>query len=271
MAQTKWKTFASFGAIAAVGGMSLMSASLFNGMQAELDFIPAPPHVTTMNLPEMRDGIILPHFAKISGIGGVITDQGMEIPYDLDMKIKYATLVLEQKEYSYRENGLMAEAIHLARREGIEEAYEASWSPAALNRYVEAVLNADQRLLSAFSAAQAFLLDEGISQEQATDYLKQSVSIALYDFLSNGSLPAGNDDRLEIEAVNHRGIVQDLHHQFHHFMQNRMLEIDRIDNPAGYQVVEEPFQVEPERAYVRMIPSYDPEGKTKIDPAPDFP
>lgn len=264
MAQKEWKTFASYGAILAAGGISLASVPLFSADNQVLDYLPEPPLVQVMELPVLRDGIMLPHFAKISGINQFLMDQGAIISDSLEIKARYASRLVEIKEQSYRDNAFMLEAVVGARAEGLREAASGLWTPEELEIYVDGVLDTDERIMRAFDAAKAFLLDEGLSVKDADGYLKKSVAISFHDFITKSEIPAGDDPRLDISDTRHVGIVQELHHRFHGFMQDRLAAVDVLDVPDRAATAEAPFQYEeelhPER-YTSVFASDVEEGR----------
>ncbi|MFX4300275.1 hypothetical protein [Pseudosulfitobacter pseudonitzschiae] len=270
MAQKEWKIFASFGAIFAAGGLSLATMPFSSASPPTLSYLPDPPQVQVMELPVMRDGIMLPHFSKISGINQVLSEQGAVIPDSLQIKARYASRLVEIKEQSYRDNTLMLEAVAGARAEGLREAASGLWTPEELEMYVDGVLDTDERIMRAFDAAKAFLLDEGISAGDVSRYLKKSVAISFHDFITRSDIPAGDDPRLDISDTRHVGIVQELHYRFHGFMQDRLAAVDVLDVPGGALPVETPFQYEegldPERYTSVFVPDTEEDREDPVAP-----
>lgn len=242
MADASWKTYA---AIFAIGGGFLANAAYTASARGDNPYgvtrlqSPAPINVTELvsleqldqaTLAGLRDGMMTPHFFKISGIAETLQAHGATLDPALELRVAYASKVAEAKYESYQDNEGMLMSYDMARSEGELEAREGEWTVDALESYVDRVIAMDQRFLDVTQAARAYLMDEGMSEKDAEGYVQRSIAISLFDYLQPGhNAISGPDERMNIRDAGHAGVVNDLHQKMHAFFLYRLEDLDMAD------------------------------------------
>jgi hypothetical protein len=204
--------------------------------------VPAPSKITVeaidkIPVSSMRDGMIMPHYFKISGIAASLEASGVSIPASLGLRIDYANKLSVSKRAQYEAQDDMLTAFDMAHSEGSLEAKMGDWSLADLDSYVDLVMDLDERFVAIADSARAYLRDEGMSAEDSEHYVRRSIGLAYFDYIQPGLMSLeGDDDRLELRAAGHRGVVHDLHSKMHAFFQNRLDELDNVGTDRQLKV-----------------------------------
>lgn len=184
--------------------------------------------VFSMGTQELRDAVTIPHFAKISGIGEVLREDGVEMSSNLETLIKFSTRLSELKYIQYKGFDAVQESYDMARSEGALEARNGAWSVDSLSVYVDEVMALDDRFLRLARTSAAYLQEEGFSPSDADKYVRQSIGIAYRDYTSayedvvpTGMVFAHKDD---VE------IVMGMHERIHSFLRKRLTSLDESDH-----------------------------------------
>jgi hypothetical protein len=186
--------------------------------------------VMSMSVQELRDSITVPHYAKIAGIADELREDGVAIPSNLDIQIRFASRLAEVKYTQYEDVEGVQVAYDMARSEGELEARNGDWSIEQLSIYVEEVMALDDRFVQVADAAVAYLQDEGMSADEANHYVRQSIGLSYFDHNQLGPrVIDGDDDRMEFLSEGHRGVVSDLHIRMHKFFQDRLENLEVSD------------------------------------------
>ena len=217
MFQTRKLKSMALAAVILGGGAGLGAA--FPDVGAEAPSVPSAERI--------RDHMTLPHFSRISGIAGELSDAGASIPAALGMKTLFATTLVEQKRESYADEPDMVRMLDMAHSEGRTETRDGEWTVEALEDYVDAVVSLDQRFGRIVSSAKAYMQDEGIPGQDADHYVRRSIALAVGDHLEGRPGPeAESDDRMQVRHSRHAGIVNDLHGRIHAFFTDRLTDLD---------------------------------------------
>lgn len=198
-----------------------------------------PPAMREMSIQDLRDGITIPHFSKISGIAGQLEEDGISLPPGLEIRVRYATKLSETKYIQYEAHPDMQTSYDMAASEGAMEARNGEWSIDALSHYVDEVMGLDQRFVEVAEAASAYLQDEGVSPEDADFYIRQSIGLAYYDHLNASDVePTERDERVLVRMSDHDALVADLHGRIHQFFQHHLSMLDIADDGFRFSPVE---------------------------------
>jgi len=228
MKRGDWKWQSSFGVLTLAAGIGLAQWGLPGQAPGGIHFL--PPAIPDLSIQDLRDGMTIPHYAKIAGIAGQFHEDGVVLPANLDLQVRYAERLAETKYNQYEGQEEVEVAYDMARSEGALEVREGEWTIDALAGYVEQVMALDQRFVEVADAASAFLQDEGMTADDADFYIRQSIGLAYLDYqLPGKSTLEGDDARVQIREAGHEGVVMDLHGRMHAFFQHRLEELDIAD------------------------------------------
>jgi hypothetical protein len=264
-----WKYKAAIGVLSVVTAFNTVHTLMEMNSSADNEKMAfeLPEGFQDLTVQDLRDGMTMPHYFKIAGIAEAMAQDGIELPANLDLRVRYAERLSEAKYAQYDDNNLMQIAFDMSRSEGAVEVRDGEWDVDLLESYVDRVMDMDQRIVKAADAATAFLRDEGLSQTDAESYVRQSIGLAYVDFLQPGRASVdglGVDSRLNIKTAEHTDLISDVHQQMHGFLQRRLEDLDVADEVFSYtppKVAEEEvvqyMDALNENAVVEQIP-FDP-------------
>lgn len=220
----------------------------------------APPKVEVMTIQDLRDGMTIPHFAKIAGIAEQFRDDGVDIPANLDLRLRYAERISEMKYAQYEGVEDYQIAFDMAHSEGALEAREGDWTVGTLKTYVDKVMELDERFLEVAEAASAYLKDEGMSADDADFYVRQTIGLSYFDHTQDqGNTLTGSDSRVQIRDEADASVVMDLHVRMHGFFQHRLNQLDLADHEAivGFDLSNLVEASSPKASYEDEAPGMD--------------
>lgn len=207
---------------------------------------------------QIRDAMMIPHFFKIQGIARELADSGASLPPSMGMQVHYVNRVADQKRLDYANNEDALMGFDMAYSEGRMETSYGEWDPELLSVYVNHVLGMDQRFVDVAEASALYLQDAGISKEDASSYVRQSIAISFMDHVAVGRARITEDDpRLLLASKGHGPIVMDLHAKIHNFFQDRL---DALEVSGGAFIVQDGEDL----SFARNVVEPEPEPEMEM-------
>ena len=239
--QRRWKDYAAVAAIALVTSGGAMVALSPQQLPEErpLEF----------SIHDLRDGMTVPHFSKVTGIAEEFLRGGVPVSPNLEIKLRYAASVVEMKREQFAGLDAVMTTYDMAWSEGVMEARNGQWSAGKLDAYVSRIMQLDERFVEVSEASYRYLRDEQIDPDEAQSYVRRMIGLAFIDHVTGNrpSRGAGVDPRLAV-AETHLAKVMELHWQVHDFFMRRLTELDLADQGLLATVDERPEVIGSTRA-----------------------
>jgi hypothetical protein len=196
-----------------------------------------------MSMEQIRDGITVPHYAKISGIADELRQDGVEFSSDLNFRVDLAERLAEHKYLEFSEHEDIIVSYDMAFSEGAIEARDGEWNVDNLSSYVDEVMKLDRSFFDIAQSANNLLQGAGVNANDAHDYVRQSIGLSYFDYTQQGSVTVEPlDGRMDLLSPEHEDAVFDMHTKLHSLMQRRLSALETSDQVFKVEAISDPFQ-----------------------------